>query len=101
MEVARFFGRDAVVIIRGLRLLEERLAEEFECLPVNDHVTFDERDNQIFLLLCGGNDEPKAPCDQNIRCSARSCVTLSFGVGHGVCRVDLRFHYLLPIQCAW
>jgi hypothetical protein len=30
MEIARFFGRDAVVIIRGLRLLEERLAEERE-----------------------------------------------------------------------
>ena len=30
MEVARFFGRDAGVMSRGLRLLEERLAEERE-----------------------------------------------------------------------
>jgi hypothetical protein len=30
MEVARFFGRDAGVMSRGLRLLAERLAEEKE-----------------------------------------------------------------------
>ena len=30
MEVARLFGRDAGVMSRGLRLLEERLAEEKE-----------------------------------------------------------------------
>jgi hypothetical protein len=30
MEVGRFFGRDARVMSRGLRLLEERLAEERE-----------------------------------------------------------------------
>ena len=30
MEVARLFGRDAGVMSRGLRLLEERLAEKKE-----------------------------------------------------------------------
>ena len=30
MEIGRFFGRDAGVMSRGLRLLEERLAEEKE-----------------------------------------------------------------------
>ena len=30
MEITRFFGRDAVVMSRGLRLLEEQLAEERE-----------------------------------------------------------------------